>query len=339
MNARLRPGSRTGVGVARGALSALDLHTASAAEAELQVPARASSGATLRAYYQLTKPNLSALVMITGVLGYFLRAPMIEADRLVHLIIGLWCTSGGAGALNMVIEGQRDRLMQRTRVRPIPSGQLTSRQALVFSLSLFTFGFVELLLFTHWVTAVLALATLVLYAAIYTPLKSTGPLAVAIGAIPGAIPPVMGWAAIDGSMGAPAWILFALLFAWQFPHFLALAWMYREDYARGGFDFLPRGDREPTEEAKQRLGRRTGLRMLIGAGLLLPVTWSLILTGQAHALYAVGSTLLGLWFLGRAARMEREPGMASARACFFGSIIYLPLLLAVIVLDRLVFGL
>ncbi len=303
------------------------------------LPARRERFATLRAYYQLTKPNLSALVMITGVLGYFLRAPSIDVATLIHLIIGLWCTSGGAGTLNMVIERDLDRHMNRTRVRPIPSGRVTAKQATVFGLALFTFGFVELLLFTHWVTAALALATLLLYVAVYTPLKRRGTVAIAVGAIPGAIPPVMGWAAQDGTMGAPAWILFALLFAWQFPHFLALAWMYREDYARGGFDFLPAGDREPTDEARARLGRRTGMWMLLGAGALLPITWSLILTGQAFALYAAGSTLLGLWFLKRAARMERDPGMASARSCFFASIIYLPLLLVVIVLDRAIIGL
>lgn len=318
-------------------MSTLDVDSP-ATSAALQLPRATARSSTLRAYYQLTKPNLSALVMITGVLGYFLRAPSVDPVTLVHLIIGLWCTSGGAGALNMWIERDLDRQMRRTQVRPLPAGHITPRQALVFSIGLFTFGFVELLLFTHWVTALLALATLVLYAAVYTPLKSRGPIAVAIGAIPGAIPPVMGWAAIDGSMGAPAWILFALLFAWQFPHFLALAWMYREDYARAGFDFLPRGDREPTDAARARLGRRTGARMLIGAGLLLPVTWSLILTGQAFAIYAVGATILGLWFLRRAGAMERDPGMASARSAFFASIIYLPLLLLVIVLDRAILG-
>lgn len=309
-----------------------------ATAAELRLPvARGAEGVhALRAYYQLTKPNLSALVMITGVLGYFLRAPAIDVATLLHLVVGLWCTSGGAGALNMVIERDLDRRMRRTQVRPIPSGRLRAGQALAFGVSLFTFGFVELWLFTHVHTALLALATLVLYVAVYTPLKARGPLAIAIGAIPGAIPPVMGWAAYDGSMGTPAWILFALLFAWQFPHFLALAWMYREDYARAGFDFLPRGDRGADEV--ERLGRRTGYRMVIGAVILLPVTLALVPLGGAHLLYGVGAAGLGVWFVARASRMVRAPGMASARATFFASIIYLPLLLAAIVLDRALLG-
>lgn len=309
-----------------------------ATAAELRLPvARGAEGVhALRAYYQLTKPNLSALVMITGVLGYFLHAPTIDVATLLHLVVGLWCTSGGAGALNMVIERDLDRRMRRTQVRPIPSGRLRAGQALAFGVGLFTLGFVELWLFTHVHTALLALATLVLYVAVYTPLKARGPLAIAVGAIPGAIPPVMGWAAHDGSMGTPAWILFALLFAWQFPHFLALAWMYREDYARAGFDFLPRGDRGADE--LERLGRRTGYRMLIGALLLLPVTLALVPLGGAHALYGVGAAGLGVWFVARASRMVRAPGMASARATFFASIIYLPLLLAAIVLDRALLG-
>lgn len=309
-----------------------------ATAAELRLPvARGAEGVhALRAYYQLTKPNLSALVMITGVLGYFLHAPALDVATLLHLVVGLWCTSGGAGALNMVIERDLDRRMRRTQVRPIPSGRLRAGQALAFGVGLFIFGFVELWLFTHVHTALLALATLVLYVAVYTPLKARGPLAVAIGAIPGAIPPVMGWAAYDGSMGAPAWILFALLFAWQYPHFLALAWMYREDYARAGFDFLPRGDRGAGE--LERLARRTGYRMVIGAVLLLPVTLALVPLGGSHALYGVGAAGLGVWFVARAARMVRAPGMASARATFFASIIYLPLLLAAIVLDRALLG-
>jgi len=291
--------------------------------------ARLGFAETVRAYYQLTKPNLSLLVVITGVLGYFLRAPMIDPVLLVHLIVGLFATSGGACATNMVIERDLDAKMRRTQGRPLPSGRIKPRPAMIFALGLFTLGFVELAVFTHLATALLAFATLILYAVVYTPMKKLGPVAIAIGAIPGAIPPVMGWAAVDGSMGAVAWALFALLFVWQFPHFLALAWMYREDYARGGFHFLAPDD---------VTGKKTARQMLVGSTLLVPVSLALPLLGAANLLYAGGATILGLWFQARTARMWTQPGMASARGTFFASIIYLPLLLALIVVDRWVFG-
>lgn len=281
-----------------------------------------------RAFYELTKPNLSGLVVVTGVLGLALASPQMDWSRLLHLVIGLWCTAGGAGALNMVIERNLDRMMRRTRGRPLPSGRVSTAEGLVFSIVLFALGFAELALFTSLATALLAVATLVLYGFVYTPLKRRGMLAVWIGAIPGAIPPVMGWAAYDGRIAAPALVLFGVLFLWQFPHFLALAWIYREDYLRAGFDFLPRNDHH---------GQRTARAMIAGAALLIPVTLLLQPLGAAGWLYSVGALSAGVWFLARTLRTLREPS-TEARSVFFASIIYLPVLLAFIVVDRLLVG-
>lgn len=309
-------------------MSTVEVHT-EAAEGELQLvsPVAVRGSARLRAYYELTKPNLSALVMITGVIGFYLASPAIDWWRFLHLVIGLWCTSGGAGALNMVLERNLDARMRRTRVRPIPSGRVSTRSALAFSAGIFLFGFAELALFTTWTTAWLALATIVLYAFVYTPAKKLGPIAVAIGAIPGAIPPVMGWAAVDGTVAAPALVLFGLLFLWQYPHFLALAWMYREDYLRAGFNFLPKHDAD---------GRITSWTMVICAALLVPVTLSLEPLGAAGWLYSFGAAVAGGWFVSRTWQMIWKK--SEARTVFFASIIYLPVLLVLIVADRLILG-
>ncbi len=292
----------------------------------------------LRGLYALTKPNLSGLVMSTGVLGYVLAANGVEPVRLVHLVVGLWCTSGGAGALNMYLERGLDERMRRTRTRPIPAGVISPGAALGFAIGLFTFGFAVLSTFASPTAAMLSLLTLAIYAFVYTPLKRRGPVAIWVGAVPGAIPPMIGWAAATGTLAPPAWALFAVLFLWQFPHFLALAWMYREDYARGGFDFLARDFVVPAGRAIDVEapidGGPTARQMFVGASLLVPATLSLVPLGAAGLVYGFGALALGAWFVGSTLRMLREPATPAARRVFFASIIYLPLLLVLIVADR-----
>lgn len=320
------------VPVQKSLVSALDVNPDAPVQgvpAEPVLAAPPTLAARARGLVALTKPNLSALVSTTGVLGYALAAENVEPLKLLHLAIGLWCTSGGAGASNMIIERHLDARMRRTRGRPLPQGLFSVPVAAAFALAIFVLGYVELLVFTTWTTANLALLTAGLYALVYTPLKRRGPIAIVVGAIPGAIPPIMGWAADRGTLAAPAWVLFGLLFLWQFPHFLALAWMYREDYLRADFDFLPAEDKD---------GARTGRWMALGAALLIPVTLLLEPLGAAHRLYSVGALAAGIWFLARTLVMARRPSQVAARRVFFTSIIYLPLLLALIVVDRLALG-
>jgi protoheme IX farnesyltransferase len=210
-------------------------------------------------------------------------------------------------------------------VRPIPSGRLSVKEALVFSLVAFWLGFFDLLLFTNALTALLSLATALIYAFVYTPLKSRGPIAIWVGAVPGAIPPLMGWTAARGAIELPALVLFSILFVWQFPHFLALAWMYREDYQRAGFDFLPRRDLS---------GRATGRAILLGVAALLPATFALSMVGATGRVVLLGASALGLGFLALAFFAMRVPSQRGARAVFFASIVYLPLLLALIVAEK-----
>jgi protoheme IX farnesyltransferase len=292
-------------------------------------PLLAAVGVRLRAYHELAKPNLSALVVVTAVLGFYLATPPgagLDASRLAWLAIGTALTSAGACASNMVLERDLDRAMLRTRVRPIPSGRLGAEQALAFAVTAFVAGFAVLLLGTGLVPAALALFTALVYALVYTPLKRRGPVSIWVGAVPGAVPPVMGWAAVTGEVGAGGLALFAILFAWQFPHFLALAFMYRDDYARAGFRFLPEGDVD---------GARTGRHIALGCGLLLAASLGPALLGLTGPVYLAGALAAGLLFGAAGLRVARASNPRNARRAFLASIVYLPALLALLVLDRL----
>jgi protoheme IX farnesyltransferase len=281
-----------------------------------------------RAYHELAKPNLSALVVVTAVLGHHLATPRgvdLDLSRLAWLAVGTALTSAGACASNMVLERDLDRAMLRTRVRPIPSGRLGAEQALSFAVTAFVTGFVVLLLGTGLVPALLALFTALVYAFVYTPLKRRGPLSIWVGAVPGAVPPVMGWASVTGEIGLGGLSLFAILFTWQLPHFLALAFMYRDDYARAGFRFLPPEDLD---------GARTGLHIALGCALLLVVSLGPAALGLTGPIYLVGAVLAGLLFGAAGLRVARDANPRNARRAFLASIVYLPALLALLVLDR-----
>lgn len=279
----------------------------------------------LRAYHELSKPNLTFLVLLTGVFGYYLASDGFRGLELVPLlafVLGTTMTAGGACALNMYIERAVDGRMRRTAKRPLPSGRVPAKGALVFAAANVVLGTGVLAGLSGAMPAVLGLSTALLYAFVYTPLKRwNGPLAVVVGAIPGAVPPVMGWAAVRGSVGWEGLALFAIVFAWQFPHFVALAYMYREDYARGGFHFLP------------------GSRALVGAvifgGTLAVVVASLgpFALGLAGPIYVVGAVLAGLAFVRYAFATVRRLDGKSARAVFLVSITYLPVLLGLLLID------
>ncbi len=283
----------------------------------------------VRALYELGKPNLTALVVLTAVLGFYLATPIdqpLDGWRLLALVLGTGLTSMGACALNMFIEHAIDARMVRTRSRPLPSGRVTPDQAVAFALLSFTFGFVGLVSYCGPLPALLSLITALTYAFWYTPAKQKGPLAIWIGAIPGAIPPVMGWAAVRGDLGLGGLSLFLILFCWQFPHFIALAYMYQDDYGRAGFRFLPQVDPQ---------GRKAARQIALGSAALLLASLGPWVLGLAGTLYGVGVLVAGLGFVWASIGVLRKMNIKAARRMFFVSIAYYPLLLVLLWIDRL----
>lgn len=275
----------------------------------------------------LTKPRLNLLVLVTALAGLYLASPGgVPVAVLIHTLIGTALVAGGAAALNMAWERDTDRAMRRTRARPVPAGRLSSAQGTMFGAALSAAGLVELALGANLTAAAVAAFTLVSYVLVYTPLKRQTSLATLVGAVPGALPPVIGWAAATGTVDVPALVLFGIVFFWQMPHFLAIAWMYRDDYADAGIPLLP--VLEPD-------GRRTGIQALLYAAALWPVSLLPVLVELAGAPYAAIATLLGFGFIALAGRFARERSLATARHLFLGSILYLPLLWGALVVDRL----
>jgi protoheme IX farnesyltransferase len=278
-------------------------------------------------FVTLTKPRLNLLVLVTTLGGLYLASPDgVATSLLVHTLLGTALVAGGAAALNQVWERDTDRLMRRTSMRPAPQGRLGVNEGTWFGVLLSSIGLVELTFGANPTAAAVALATSASYVLAYTPLKTRTSLATLVGAVPGALPPVIGWAAATGNISLPAWVLFGIVFFWQMPHFLAIAWMYRDDYARAGIPLLP--VLEPD-------GRRTGQQALLYAAALLPVTLLPALVGLAGAPYSIVATVLGFIFVGLSALFAHDRSMVSARRLFLFSITYLPLLWGALVADRL----
>ncbi|MDE3154556.1 MAG: heme o synthase [Acidobacteriota bacterium] len=278
-------------------------------------------------YVALTKPRLNGLVIATSAAGYYLGAgDAFSLFTFSHLVVGTALVAGGSAVFNQVYERETDQLMRRTRLRPLPDGRVQPAEALVFGTALAGAGLIDLALGTNLLAALVALVTLVTYAVIYTPMKRRSSLATLVGAVPGALPPMIGWAAGRDLLTIHAWTLFSIVFLWQMPHFLAISWMYREDYARAGFPLLP--VIEPD-------GRSTGRQALIYAAALLPVSLIPWMIGLAGGTYFVGALLLGGALLLLAARFAVERTTTAARRLFFGSITYLPLLWGLMILNRI----
>jgi protoheme IX farnesyltransferase len=286
----------------------------------------ATSSGRLTAYLELTKARLVALVLLTTLVGFVAGSgDYVAWPRLAWTVVGTALTALGANALNEWIEMRADGLMERTRNRPLPTGRLTPRQAVSAAVAMVVAGPVLLVLAVNPLAAGLALLAAVVYLAAYTPMKTRSPACTLIGAVCGALPPMVGWAAAAGRLEAGAWVLGATLFVWQIPHFLALAWLYRDDYARGGFRMLPIVD---------RTGSTTGVMVILWSLALLPAGLAATLAGLAGWVYAVGSLLLGLGLLALGVELYRRRSEASARRLFVASLIYLPLLLAFMMADR-----
>jgi protoheme IX farnesyltransferase len=293
---------------------------------EQAAQSRVASG-SLSDYLELTKPRVTSLVVATTAFGFYLGSRGgIDPVLLFHALLGTTLVAGGTSALNQVIERDSDAKMERTRRRPLPAGRLQPVQALGFATALASAGMVYLALTVNLLTALLAAATLASYIFLYTPLKARTPLATLVGAVPGALPPLGGWAAAAGSLAAGGWALFAILFLWQLPHSLAIAWMYRDDYARGGFRLLPAVD--PSGDGTVR-------RILGNALVLIPVSLTPALFGLTGIIYFYGALALGLFLIWHCAGILRDRGHASARRIVLASVIYLPALLLLMALDKI----
>ena len=277
-------------------------------------------------FVALAKPRLNLLVVASALAGYAMAGgDMSDAIRVVGTVVGTALVAGGASAVNQVIERVPDSLMRRTRMRPVPDGRLQPFESLAFGMALSVLGLAVLAAAVNPLSAAVALTTLLTYALVYTPLKRRSSFATVIGAIPGALPPVIGWAAARNSLSQGAWVLFAIVFLWQLPHFLAIAWIYREDYARAGFPMLP--VIEPD-------GRSTARQAVYYCAALVPVSLAPTLLGMTSTVYFIAALGLGLLFLGLTLKFARTRTVGDARRLFFGSIIYLPILWIVMIAGR-----
>jgi heme o synthase len=280
-------------------------------------------------YFALTKPEVNFLIVITTFAGFYLGCPSgaFPFLRSMNAVLGTLFVASGTGTLNQYFERRFDAQMRRTSRRPLAAGRLNPSTVLWFGIALSVLGTVYLAVVVNLVASLLALGTLFSYLFLYTPLKRKSPLCTLIGAIPGAMPPLIGWAAASAQISFGAWILYSVLFLWQFPHFMSIAWMYREDYARAGYLVLP-----PDDRAKSRLVNWQTLLPLL---LLAPASLLPAFTSKANAAYYVAALLLCGGFVYYGAQLVLRKTNSSARQLLSASIFYLPsLFLLMIVLKK-----
>ncbi len=282
--------------------------------------------ARLSDFAELTKPSITFMVLVTATIGFVLGGDgSFPLGLFIHALVGTGLVAAGGSTLNHVLERDTDALMRRTAKRPLPSGRLDPDLALLFGVAISVAGLLDLALAVNTLTALLGALALSGYVFVYTPLKRVTSLATVIGAVPGAIPPMMGWTAVSGRLDAGAWVLFGLLFFWQLPHFLAIAWLCRGDYARAGFPMLSVLDSD---------GRRTARQALLYGAALLPVSLLPSVLGLTGPAYFLGALVLGLVFFGFCVAFALSFSMRAARHLLMVSVLYLPAVLAVMLLDR-----
>jgi protoheme IX farnesyltransferase len=280
----------------------------------------------ISSYVDLTKPRITFLVVLTAAAGFCLGSTSgIDYVGLLNLSVGITLLSSGIGALNQYLERDLDRLMRRTAMRPLPSGRISAVGALIFGTMLCCVATGYIAIFVNTMSSILGVMTLASYLFVYTPLKTKTTLSTVLGAFPGAMPPFIGWVAARGHIGVEAYILFAILFLWQFPHFLAIAWMYREDYARAGIKMLPVVEPE---------GRVTGQQIIAYTVLLIPVSFLPFAVKLAGVVYLAGAIILGAVFLYYAVRAAFGRTPRQARELLLASVLYLPVLFGLMVLNR-----
>ncbi len=279
----------------------------------------------LAAYVELTKPRITLFIVLTAAAGFCLGTKgALDYALLAHTLFGVALLSSGIATLNQYMERDLDGRMRRTAARPLPSGKLRPFDALIFGVALTVIAEAYLALTVNPLTALLGFAVIVGYLFCYTPLKTRTSLSTVVGAFPGAMPPLVGWAAANNAIGVEAWTLFAILFLWQFPHFLAIAWMYREDYARAGIMMLPVVEPE---------GLRTGQQIVIWALLLLPVSLMPTALGTSGAIYFFGAIVLGLLYIASSVVAAVSLSRQNARRVLLASVLYLPVLFGLMVFN------
>jgi len=281
----------------------------------------------MRDYLELTKPRITWLILMSTGIGYFFGrgGGALHWLALFNTILGTALIASGTAALNQWYERGADAKMRRTDQRPIPSGRVSPDRALVFGIALSIAGFAELAWGVNLLTGLLGLITLLSYLFLYTPLKQKSRHSTTVGAIPGAMPPLIGFAASAGTLTVEAWVLYAILFLWQFPHFYSIAWMYRDDYARAGIRMLPVVEPD---------GESTARRILLFSLLLIPVSLLPSYFLMAGKLYLIGALAAGLSFLWVCSKVVRERTLVRARGVLLASVIYLPVLFGLLLLDR-----
>jgi len=280
-------------------------------------------------YWALTKPEVNCLIAITTLVGFYLGLPApahpFPFVLLIHTLLGTLLVAAGTATLNQYIERRFDAQMRRTARRPVASGRMQPLAALRFGILLSSAGVIYLALAVNRLASLLAAFTLTSYLFLYTPLKRKTPLCTLAGAIPGAMPPLIGWAAASGKLSLEAWLLYGIVFLWQFPHFMAIAWMYREDYSRAGYLVLPFGERRPSFMAWQTLAPCLAL---------IPLSLIPALLDGARLIYLIGASILSSCFFYYAARLAVHRSNGVARRLLFASILYLPMLFLMMALDK-----
>jgi len=289
----------------------------------------------MRDYIELTKPRITWLILMSTGIGYFFGLPGaanwleflkgISLLSLLHTVVGTGLIASGTAALNQWYEREADRKMKRTAMRPLPAGKLRAGRALAFGIALSVAGFVELWLGVNLLSGLIGAFTLASYLFLYTPLKQRTWWSTTIGAIPGAMPPMIGYAAASGTVRYESWVLFAILFLWQFPHFYSIAWMYKEDYARAGIRMLPVVEPDCRSTARQ---------IVVYGMALVPVSLAPALLGMSGRIYGIGALVLGLWFLYSGVRVAVDRTALRARAVLITSVLYLPLIYGLMLIDR-----
>jgi heme o synthase len=281
----------------------------------------------LRAFVVLAKPEITMMVMISAGVASLLASGSLRIVVLIHGVFGTGLLAAGASSLNQYFERQLDGRMRRTAKRPLPAGELTGRQALVFGVAVSVFGMLYVLLVLNVLTALLGLLTLIGYLFVYTPLKSKTRLSTFVGAFPGAAPVLMGWSATTNTLGVEAWALYAILFLWQFPHFYAIGWLYREDYSRAGMLMLPTAD--------QNNGSATFRFVLISTQLLIIASLLFTFLAKSEKFYLASATILGICFYHFAYQLSLSRSKLAAKRLLHASVIYLPLLYLFMLIDRI----
>ncbi len=280
----------------------------------------------MKDYLALTKPRITWLILMSTGVGYFfgLRSDW-TLPALFHTLLGTALLASGTAALNQWYERGEDARMRRTQGRPLPQGRIAPRAALLFGLALSLGGFLELWLGVNLLAGLLGALTVAMYLLLYTPLKTRSPLSTTVGAFPGAMPPLIGYAAASGTLTAEAWTLYVILFLWQFPHFLAIAWMYRTDYERAGIRMLPVVEPD---------GRSTAWRIVLYSLALVPVSLAPVVLSMSGSLYLAGALVLGSLYFLSGIRLLAERTAWRARQVLLASVLYLPLLYGLMLLDR-----